>query len=214
MKRISGFFITAGLLSLVTACVVPQERPNYQGQDRSYYQGNDAYNDGNSFYKRIDSQQRRINKGIASGELTRKEADMLQDNLDWIKAKYTRMTADDMFTQREQEHLDKMLDKNNEMIYSKKHNPARQIYVSDIQDQISSQQRSIGQGIASGELTKHEAGILQENLNDIRKKYAKMKADGILTSKELEKLDNKLDENSKMLYKKEHNNKYDIRKIY
>lgn len=202
MKKISVFLIIAGLLSLVTACVVSQERPSYRGKP--------AYK---AFYQRIDNQQERINKGIASGELTRKEADMLQNNLNWIKTKYTRMNTDGIFTQREQARLDKMLDQNNEMIYNKKNNPVRQLSVRDVWGRIDSQQRSIGQGIASGELTRKEAGILQKKLNNIRKSYAKMKADSMLTSKELEKLDKMLDKNSKMLYKNEHNKNYKIRRM-
>ena len=124
------------------------------------------------------------------------------------------MKADGILTQGEQERLDKMLDQNNEMIYNKKHNPARQLYVSDVWDRIDSQRRNIDHGIASGELNKHEADIVQDNLNNIRKKYSKMKSDGVITSKELEKLDKMLDDNSKMINRKEHNKKYDIRKIY
>jgi hypothetical protein len=41
-----------------------------------------------------------------------------------------------------------------------------------------------------------------------------MRKDGILTIKELERLDKMLDENSKMIYRKEHNRDYNINRIY
>lgn len=206
MKKISVLFIVLGLLSMVASCVVSSQGPVYQ--ERSDHHKQDI------FYERIENQQRRINQGIESGELTRKEAGMLQDNLNWIRDKYLRMTADGILTQNEQERLDKMLDKNSEMIRNKKHNPAKQLYDADVQDRIDSQQRRIDQGLASRELNRREADIVQDNLNEIRRRYAKMREDGVLTIKELEKLDKMLDENSKMISRKEHNRDYNIKRIY
>ncbi len=69
---------------------------------------------------RIAEQKKRIDEGIASGQLTRAEADILQDNLNWIKAEETRLKA-------ERARLNKMLDRNSNMIYKKKHNPIRRL---------------------------------------------------------------------------------------
>jgi hypothetical protein len=206
MKKIFVLFIVLSLSSIVTSCVASSQEPLYQ--DRHTYQKQ------NIFHERIENQQRRINQGIKSGELTRKEAGMLQDNLNWIRDKYARMTADGILTQNEQERLDKMLDKNSEMIKNKKHNPVRKLYDDDVQDRIDRQQRRIDQGLASGELTRHEANIVQDNLREVQRRYAKMKKDGVLTIKELERLDKMLDENSKMIYRKEHNRDYNIKRIY
>jgi len=107
--------------------------------------------------------------------------------------------------EKEQERLDKMLDKNNEMITDKKTNPARQLYEADIQELIDSQQNEIYEGFTSGKLTRKEADTVQDKLNNIRKKYSKMRQDGALTTKELETIDKMLNENSKMIYKKETN---------
>ena len=41
-----------------------------------------------------------------------------------------------------------------------------------------------------------------------------MRQDGVLTTKELEKLDKMLDENSKMIYRKEINREYDIKRLF
>ncbi len=77
---------------------------------------------------RIIKQQIRIDDGIASGELTRTEAVVLQDNLNEIKAKEAMLKADDRLTTRERVRLHRMLDRNNEIIFKKKHNPVRRLY--------------------------------------------------------------------------------------
>jgi hypothetical protein len=120
MKKTSFLFIVLGLLSMVASCVVSGQGPVYQEDS--------AYNKHDPFYERIKNQQKRINQGIKSGELTRKEAGILQDNLNWIRDKYTRMTADSRLTQNEQKRLEKMLDKNSDMIKDKKHNPVKRVY--------------------------------------------------------------------------------------
>jgi len=77
---------------------------------------------------RIAEQQRRIDQGIATGELTRHEADILQDNLNWIKAEEARLKADGRLTPGERARLHRALDRNSTMIYKKKHNPVRRLY--------------------------------------------------------------------------------------
>jgi hypothetical protein len=78
--------------------------------------------------QRIDEQQWRINQGIASGALTRGEADVLLDNLNWIKVTFARMKADGILTPPEIGKLEAMLDRNSIMIFNKKHNPIRRVY--------------------------------------------------------------------------------------
>jgi len=77
------------------------------------------------FHDRIRNQRERIEQGVRSGELTRGEADILLDNLNWMRDRFQRMKADGRLTVEEQARLDRMLDQNNEMIYNKKHNARR-----------------------------------------------------------------------------------------
>jgi hypothetical protein len=203
MKKIPVLFIGLALLSSVISCAVSDQGPVYHEPTVDYTQEN--------FYERIEDQQKRINQGIESGELTRKEADMLQDNLDWVKGKYARMEADGIMTRDERDRLDRMLDRNSGMIKDRKHNPAKRLYDSGVEDRIGRQQRRIDQGIASGKLVRREADIVQDNLNEIRKRYAKMQGDGVLTMKEIEKLDKMLDENGKMISRKENNKDKNIK---
>jgi hypothetical protein len=161
--------------------------------------------------ERIDNQQSRIDQGIASGALTRGEADMVQDNLNWIKATFARMKADGRLTPAEIGKLEAMLDRNGLMIANKKHNPIGRVYQADIPQRIDEQQWRINQGIASGALTRGEADVLLDNLNWIKVTFARMKADGILTPPEIGKLEAMLDRNSIMIFNKKHN---PIRRVY
>ena len=206
MKKLSVFFVVMLLLSLAAPAVFAEQRPMYQEKSGNYHQ--------DKFFDRIDNQQKRINQGIRSGELTRKEAAMLQDNLDWIKDKYARMKSDDVLTKHERERLDSMLDQNSEMIRNKKHNPAKRLYDADIEERIDNQQKRIDQVITSRELTRREAGIVQDNLIEIRRRDSRMRRDDVPTMKEIEKLDRMLDENSKMIDRKKHNRDFDIRRLF
>ena len=80
-----------------------------------------------------------------------------------------------------------------------------------IQERIAAQQSRIDQGIVSGRLTQREAAIIQDNLNWIRDRELRMKADGILTGRERERLHRMLDQNSEMIFRKKHNR---IRRLY
>jgi hypothetical protein len=76
---------------------------------------------------RIEEQQKRIDQGIASGQLTRGEAEVVQDNLNRIKAAEARMKADGSLTPKERRRLELRLNRNSKMIYKEKHNPIKRI---------------------------------------------------------------------------------------
>lgn len=206
MKNLSVFFVVMLLFSLAAPAVFAEQGPMYQDKSGNYHR--------DKFFDRIEKQQSRINQGIKSGELTKKEAALLQDNLDWLKDKYARMKSDNVLTKHERERLDSMLDQNSEMIKNKKHNPAKRLYDADIEKRIDNQRKRIDQGVASKELTRHEADIVQDNLNEIRRRYSRMRKDDVLTIKEIEKLDRMLDENSKMIDRKKHNWDLNIRRLF
>ncbi|HMK50523.1 MAG TPA: hypothetical protein VK435_10760 [Thermodesulfovibrionales bacterium] len=75
--------------------------------------------------ERIARQQQKIDQGIISGSLTRREAAVLQDNLDWIRDEEVHLKRDGRLTDREKKRLWRMLDENSEMIHDKKHNRIR-----------------------------------------------------------------------------------------
>jgi dsDNA-binding SOS-regulon protein len=166
---------------------------------------------GAGIRERIWDQQKRIDSGIASGQLTRHEADILLDNLSWIRYEFARLTDDGKLSPGERDRLDKMLDRNDNMIINKKQNPVTVFYKKKIgiggviPDRIKDQQVRIDQGIRSRALTRAEADILIDNLNRIRDEFHRFKRDGKLTWREADRMDRMLDRNSEMIYAKKHN---------
>lgn len=75
----------------------------------------------------------------------------------------------------------------------------------NIQKRFESQQKRIDQGVASGQLTKDEAALVQDNLNRIMADEAKLKAAAQLTDKEKARINKKLDQNSDMITREKHN---------
>ncbi|HEY5997870.1 MAG TPA: hypothetical protein VI078_01015 [bacterium] len=155
--------------------------------------------------ERLDNQQRRIDQGIASGALTRSEADVLSDNLYWVKSSYARMKSDARLSPEEIRRLNEMLDRNSAMISDRKSNPATRVYQADIPERVANQQWRIDQGIASRALTRDEAAVLNDNLSWVKSTYARMQSDGRLSAAETRKLDEMLDRTSAMIFDRKHN---------
>ena len=201
MMRVTAVF----MFLVLAACVEPGRRP--------------YYDDRIDIPDRLENQQRRIDEGIASGALTRAEADVVQDNLNWIRQEYSRTKADGRVSREEWEHIERHLDLNSRMIYDKKQNPVRRLYPppyqapqpADISERIADQQKRIDGGVASGELTRAEADVVQDNLNWIRAEFRRLRSDGRLTEREQQRLNEMLDKNNMMIYNKKHN---PVRRLY
>jgi hypothetical protein len=110
MKKVCVFILAASLIVILSA--------------GSILAGN-TYDP--KIQERITKQQHRIDTGIASGSLTSREAEILQDNLNWVKSEETRLKADGKLNKRERERLHEMLDNNSDMIYKKKHNAIKRL---------------------------------------------------------------------------------------
>ena len=76
---------------------------------------------------KLEDQQGKIDKAVASKALTKDEAKIVQDNLNKIKAEEARLTKEKKFTTEDKTRLDKMLDQNNDMIQDKKKNPVKKL---------------------------------------------------------------------------------------
>ncbi len=204
MKRYLVAAVQVILLISLVACLEPAKRPFYEGID---------------LQSRIDNQQRRIDEDISLGELARPEAEIVQENLNWIKQEYARAKYDGRISGEEWNRIEQYLDQNSKMITEKKDNPVKRLFSSpyqppqviSIQDRISNQQQRIDRGIATGELTLREAEIIQGNLTWIKGEYAKMKAEKSLTDLELKQIGDMLEQNSNMIYNKKHN---PVRSLY
>ena len=162
---------------------------------------------------RIAEQQRRINRGIESGNLALNEAKVLDGNLNYIREEETRLRADGMLDGWERNRLLRMLNNNAEMIQDKKNNPivgyGRDIALDDraysIPQRIANQQYKINNGIRAGELTQREATALEENLDFIQKEEARLRSRDGLDDRERERLHTLLDQNGAMIFDKKRN---------
>jgi len=149
---------------------------------------------------RIENQQHRIDEGITQGQLTRREADIVQDNLNWIKARFASMKRDRILTPEEIRSLDALLDRNSRMI-AREIRDFEPLYLGNFRNRIENQQRRIDDGIAKRQLDRHEAEVCQDNLNLIKDTFNRMMADRRLTAQEMNKLDEMLDRNNRLIAK-------------
>lgn len=76
--------------------------------------------DDEAIGEKIIRQHVRIDEGIARGQLTLREAEVLQGNLNRIKAEEAGLSADGGLTPREMARLHRALDRNSEMIRDKR----------------------------------------------------------------------------------------------
>ncbi len=80
-----------------------------------------------SIREQIHSQQVRIDHGIRNGELSPREARMLRDNLDSIRAQYRRARAEGTL-RIERRRIERRLAENSRMIRRHTHNRMRRVY--------------------------------------------------------------------------------------
>ena len=72
--------------------------------------------------QREANQQQRINQGVATGQLTPREATNLQRRQDKLNANEARAKADGVVTPAERRRLQREANRNSRKIYNKKHN--------------------------------------------------------------------------------------------
>jgi hypothetical protein len=166
-----------------------------------------------SIQQAIADQQKRINQGIQSKQLTLQESKTLEGNLAHIRNEDTRLRADGNFTQAEKDQLLALLNQNDKMIKDKRNNPVKNMQetkdlderILSIPERFARQQSRINQGIKSKDLTKEEAKVLQDNLNHVKNEDERLRAAGKLSDAEKNRLHILLDQNSEMIRNKKDN---------
>ena len=103
MKKFVMLLVVAAVMVMVAGSVV------YAGHS------------GKEVRERLDNMQTRIDRGIASGELTRHESDRLQGELNRIRHEFEEMKWDGL-SPRERRKLEKDMDRLDKDILRKKHN--------------------------------------------------------------------------------------------
>ena len=163
--------------------------------------------------EQIANQQKRIDEGIKSQQLTLNESKVLQRNLEQIQEEETRLRGDGTLTKEDKTELLGMLEDNDKMIKDKKKNPVMDILehsalserTRTIPERIANQQRRINQDTKSKKITSQESKTLLDNLEFIRQEEARLKADAKLSSQERDRLHTLLDQNALMIRKKNEN---------
>ena len=72
---------------------------------------------------------------------------------------------------------------------------------ADVRSEIQSQHHRIRQGIRSGELTRREAGVLEDNLAHIERQYRRAARDGWISPGEEDRLYRELEHNSRKIHR-------------
>src|SRR5689334_16369243 len=153
--------------------------------------------------RQID-QQRRINQGVQSGELTRREAERLQADQARIKQMEDRARADGKITKKEAREIERAQDRQSQAIYREKHDqqkvhptPARSNPAgAHIDQRQAEQQRRIDQGVKSGQLTPQEAARLQKGQDRVQRMEDQARADGKITRREAAEIERAQDRQS------------------
>ena len=160
--------------------------------------------------EKIAAQQKRIDEGIKSQQLTLNESKILQGNLDQVREEDTSLRADGTLSKEDKADLLEMLEDNDKMIKDKKNNPVKDLTehraLSErkmtIPERLAKQQRRIDNATKSKKLTSEESKILLENLDFVKKEEERLRTAKKLTDQEKDRLHTMLDQNSAMIQKK------------
>jgi hypothetical protein len=161
---------------------------------------------------RQNRQENRIQNGRQNGSLNRRETIRLNRQENKFENKEARFRASgNGLSASERLRLQHDQNQMSRSIYNQKHdpqtrfntanNPNNQLF--DVNHTQQNQQNRIYQGIQSGELTRREAGRLDNQADKFAVKEAQMRQDG-LTLKERKKLDFYQDQMSQNIYNQKH----------
>lgn len=153
-------------------------------------------------------QHHRIEHGVRSGELTRRETARLAAEQRAIRAEERRYRADGTLTPAERADLRRDLDRASRDIHRQKHDaqdrPAAAVRDPGVNVRQHNQRERIGQGARSGELTREETRTLAQEQRAIRQEERAYKSDGALTKDERKDLHQDLNQASRNIYEEKH----------
>ena len=160
------------------------------------------------------NQQKRIEQGLQSGQLTTKEAGQLEQGEARIEKMEQRAEADGKLTDAEKRRIEQAQNKESQQIYQDKHNAqtgnpnsaSSQRMQADVQRNINQQQR-IEQGIQSGQLTNREVGNLEKGQANVNRKEARAGANGHISAAEQHNIQAAENHQSKKIHREKHNDR-------
>lgn len=159
-----------------------------------------AQTPGDSSGGRIDqrqsNQQKRIDQGVKSGELTQQEAARLQQDQARIQRMENKARADGTITREEAARIERAQDRQSKAIARESHDKQRAHTQGGgrIDARQANQQKRIDEGVRRGELTPNEAARLRNEQARIQRMEDRARADGRLNPEERRRIDHQLDQ--------------------
>ena len=188
MKKFSAVVLTlAGVLAVVSASHADAHRTRDPG-----------------VYQRQQNQRERIQQGVKSGELTRRETGWLVEDQRDIRQLERAYKSDGTLTGAERRDLQHEQNQASHGIYRQKHDeqdrPPAAVRDPGVNERQANQTARIQQGVKSGELTHGEAQELRTERRDIRDLEHTYKEDGTLTRDERQDVHQQLNQQSHEIY--------------
>ncbi|MFN3567089.1 MAG: hypothetical protein ACK4V1_14025 [Burkholderiaceae bacterium] len=160
------------------------------------------------YTQRDINQERRIEQGLQSGQLTTREAARLQAEQARIDKMQSNALRDGQLTAHERARIDAAQDKASADIYKQKHDAqagdpnsaSSRRTQADVRRNID-QERRIRQGMASGELTNREAARLEAGQARVGRSEARAGADGHVGPREQAEIRRRQNVQSKRIYR-------------
>jgi hypothetical protein len=129
MSKIFSGAIAGVMLCATLACGVvgspPAQAARYGGPPPAVLEEEER---NLNIITRIERQRNRIDSGIRRRQLTRRDARMLTDNLNWISNRYRKAKRDGWLTRDEERRLHWLLNENSKMIRDVRRYPVWRLY--------------------------------------------------------------------------------------
>jgi Skp family chaperone for outer membrane proteins len=157
---------------------------------------------------RQHNQRERIQQGVGSGELTRRETGKLVEEQRDVRQLERAYKSDGTLTGAERRDLQHEQNQASHDIYRQKHDeqerPPAAVRDPGVNERQANQTGRIVQGVKSGELTHDEAQELRTERSDIHDLEHTYKSDGTLTGEERQDLHQQLNQQSQEIYEEKH----------
>jgi len=161
---------------------------------------------------RDTEQQKRIEQGLQSGQLSTREAASLENQEKRIDNTEARDMKNGPLTAGEKAQIQREQNRVSADIYKDKHNAvtgnpnsaSSQRMQADVQRNVNQEAR-INQGIRSGQLTNKEAGSLERGQAHVDRAEARAGANGHVGAGEQARIQGKENRQSARIYNKKHN---------
>lgn len=158
------------------------------------------------------NQQKRIEQGLQSGQLTTKEAGKLEREEGRVDRMEANAMKDGKTTAAEKQRIERAETKVSKDIYQDKHNAqtgnpssaSSQRMQADVQRNVNQEQR-IENGVKNGSLTNREAANLERGQARVDRKEARASADGHVGAGEQKNIQAAENHQSRRIHREKHN---------